>query len=356
MTRVEDPWYTRRKRMTQPALVLHPSPLLAAFEHELENRRRHPLCGDAAAFVPREAWEAALGAPLREFLARPGKELRGGLAQAFFALVSDGAQPPENLPLIVEALHAGSLVVDDIEDDSCERRGRPALHRQYGVPLALNAGNWLYFWAARLLADLELSDGARIAAHDLMTRSLLDSHYGQALDLSARASTLSQAELPSIVRATTELKTGSLVALSGALGALTGGAGDHVVSAVYRFGRELGAVLQMLDDLGGILSAKRLAKGEEDLRNDRPTWAWAWLATKQPAGEFRRLRSMAVEVLEGAEASSLLTQMRDRLAGERAEIGEALEAAFSRLGHALPQRKGLRALRSKLEQWQSSYF
>lgn len=342
--------------MTQPLLALPPSPLLAAFERELVSRGRPSLCGDAAALVPRQAWEAALGAPLREFLARPGKELRGGLAQAFFALVSDGAQPPENLSLIVEALHAGSLVVDDIEDDSFERRGRPALHRQYGVPLALNAGNWLYFWAAQLLASLGLPDGARIAAHDLMTRSLLDSHYGQALDLSARASRLSQAELPAIVRATTELKTGSLVALSSALGALTGGAGDHVVSAVYRFGRELGVVLQMLDDVGGILSAKRQAKGEEDLRNDRPTWAWSWLASKRTADDFQHLRAMAVEVIEGAEASSLLVEMRERLAGERRGIGDAFDAAFARLAPALPQRKGLRALRGKLEQWQSSYF
>jgi geranylgeranyl pyrophosphate synthase len=341
--------------MTQPMLARPCSRLLAAFEQELGRRARHPLGTGSAPTVPRRAWDSALGVPLREFLARPGKELRGGLAQAFFTLVTEGAPPPDNLPLIVEALHAGSLVIDDIEDDSFERRGRPALHRLHGLPLALNAGNWLYFWAAELLAGLTLSDRARLVAHELMNRALLDSHYGQALDLSVRASTLSRAELPDIVRATTELKTGSLVGLSSALGALTGCAGEDLVSAAVRFGRELGTVLQMLDDLSGILCTGRAAKGEEDLRNDRPTWPWAWLAAQQTPSDFQRLRTMAIEVTQGADPTSLLAELRTRLAGERRGVSDALEAAFVRLGHALPQGKHLQALRSELEEWQASY-
>jgi hypothetical protein len=52
---------------------------------------------------------------------------------------------------VVEFIHAGSLVVEDIEDGSRIRRGRVALHVRYGMPVALNAGNWLYFWPFELL-------------------------------------------------------------------------------------------------------------------------------------------------------------------------------------------------------------
>jgi geranylgeranyl pyrophosphate synthase len=245
--------------------------------------------------------------------------------------------------------------VDDIEDDSGKRRGGPALHRLYGVPLALNAGNWLYFWAADLLAGLKLPDSARVAAYQLMTRSLLDCHYGQALDLSARASALSPHELPAVVRATTELKTGSLVALSAALGALAGGGSDRAVRAAHCFGREVGAALQMLDDLSGVIAAKRLAKGEEDLRYDRPTWPWAWLAASQSRDDFQRLRRMAAAVAEGADAGLLIAEMRGRLAGERRGIHEYVEAAFARLRAVLPHGNRLRALESELERLEASY-
>jgi hypothetical protein len=62
--------------------------------------------------------------------------------------------------LVVESLHAGSLIVDDIEDDSDLRRDAATLHRIYGVPVALNAGNWLYFWPQVLLSRIPLTDEA----------------------------------------------------------------------------------------------------------------------------------------------------------------------------------------------------
>src|SRR5512142_2931568 len=65
-------------------------------------------------------------------------------------------QLPAELIGIVEGLHLGSLIIDDIEDESSTRRGGPTLHRQIGVPNALNAGNWLYFWPALLVPRLKL--------------------------------------------------------------------------------------------------------------------------------------------------------------------------------------------------------
>jgi len=341
--------------MTQSALVFRTHPLLSALESELAAHAGHPLCSDAARSVARRTWDRAIGEPLREFLRRPGKEFRGELSKIFFEMVSPGAAPPAGLSLIVEALHAGSLVIDDIEDDAIERRGGPALHRHCGVPLALNAGNWLYFWASELLADLGLPDPARREAHDLMTRSLLDCHYGQALDLSAKASQLPRAELPAIVRATTELKTGSLVALAAGLGVIAGGGGTSAVGAAYRFGRELGSALQMLDDLGCILSPQRLAKAEEDLRNDRPTWPWAWLATSQPESDFRRLQVMATAVAGGADAGLLVLEMRGRVSAEGGRIHDHLQTAFGRLVSAFPRSNGLQALRAELDRLEASY-
>ena len=46
---------------------------------------------------------------------------------------------------LCEVIHNGSLIVDDIEDSSDLRRNKPCVHKIYGVDVAINAGNFMYF-------------------------------------------------------------------------------------------------------------------------------------------------------------------------------------------------------------------
>ena len=117
--------------------------------------------GDAA--VPAAVWEQALLGPAREFLSRPGKAFRARLVRAGWELAGCQGAPSPLLPLLVELLHAGSLIVDDIEDGSTQRRGAPSLHQLYGVPVALNTGNWLYFAPMALIPRLELPPACELA-------------------------------------------------------------------------------------------------------------------------------------------------------------------------------------------------
>ena len=45
------------------------------------------------------------------------------------------------LSVLCEMAHNGTLMVDDVEDDSKLRRGKPCIHITYGVDIAINAGN-----------------------------------------------------------------------------------------------------------------------------------------------------------------------------------------------------------------------
>ena len=245
-----------------------------------------------ASQVPHALWEQALLRPLRDFLRRPGKGFRARLVELGYRLGGGmpGTHPPE-LPLVVESLHAGSLIVDDIEDDSDLRRGAAALHRVYGVPLALNAGNWLYFWPQVLLSRMPLTDEARLRAHERVAECLMRGHQGQALDLTVRVDELPQAEVPAVVDAIARLKTGSLLGLATALGAIAAGAPSERLDAIDRFGRAVGVGLQMLDDLSGVVSPARRHKALEDLQHGRATWVWAWLARDLDASVYQPLRA-----------------------------------------------------------------
>jgi geranylgeranyl diphosphate synthase type II len=86
---------------------------------------------------------------LRDYPQRGGKMLRGMLL--CYTGMAYGARLEQVLPLAaaLELFQNWALIHDDIEDGSDERRGKPALHKLYGMPLALNAGDALHarMWA-----------------------------------------------------------------------------------------------------------------------------------------------------------------------------------------------------------------
>jgi geranylgeranyl pyrophosphate synthase len=324
--------------------------------------------------VPAAIWRRALVGPAADFLARPGKELRTTIVRAGWIL--GGGAPsamPERLPLVIELLHAGSLIVDDVEDDSLERRGAPALHRIVGVPLAINTGSWMYFWALAELAELAP------AALPLAVSTLVRCHQGQALDLAVRIADLEVADVPAVVAATTRLKTGALCTFAAELGALAAGAQAETRAAIGAFALAMGTGLQMLDDLGSLASPARREKGREDLRAGRPTWPWAWLAEQGPFA-WSRLASMERAIAgrvddrssdrgddrgtdrdaRGNDDDAAVDELADALAAATAEIGRTrvrllLATALADLRAAVGASPALDTIAAELRRMEASY-
>jgi len=104
----------------------------------------------------------------RQWLARAGKRWRPFLTAASFqALRHDVTKPvPEDLKKVavaIECFHKASLIHDDIEDEDAERYGEKTLHEEYGVAVALNAGDLLIGEGYRLIADTTVSAEQRAA-------------------------------------------------------------------------------------------------------------------------------------------------------------------------------------------------
>jgi geranylgeranyl pyrophosphate synthase len=295
--------------------------------------------------------------PVREFLGRPGKAFRAHLVEIGWSLGGATEPAPVALPMALEILHAGTLVVDDIQDGSTHRRGQPALHRTLGMPLALNLGNWLYFWPFALIEELGLPPERELDVRRRVTRVLTAGHFGQALDIGTPIGELEQSDVPALVRAVSELKTGRLMQLAASIGPAAAGAPPERVAALERFGLALGVGLQMLDDLGNLVGVQDPTKRHEDLRLGRPTWAWAWLAEQLEADEFAQLQSQARRVLrEGADAEPLALRLRGALGGGEQDIVHAhLESAFDGLQELLGDEVKLTALRDEIARLEASY-
>src|SRR5690606_9010848 len=122
--------------------------------------RRVPV--DAAIAAACDRHVAALPAPvsdaIRYALGGGGKRLRGVLVLESYA-AAGGRHDATMLAAAVEIVHAYSLVHDDLPcmDDDDMRRGRPTVHRAFGVPAATRAG-----LAMVPLAVLTGMDAARV--------------------------------------------------------------------------------------------------------------------------------------------------------------------------------------------------
>ena len=311
--------------------------------------------------VPARHWQAALAGPLLELLGRDAKYFRSKLVQVAYHVAASArgtaAAMPEQLPLLVEVLHAGSLIIDDIEDDSRSRRGKPALHVLVGVPLALNAGNWLYFLPHRLLEELALEPSVELPLRQALDRAVLRCHYGQALDLGVRLGSLAQREVFNVVSLSTRLKTASLLELAAEVGAIAGGASPSLRAALQCFGRRYGVALQMLDDTSGLYRHGRAHKAHEDLLGGRPTWPWAWLSRRLDELGYSRLQHQAQAVAHRElEPDVLAAALRQQLgtAPQQAVHGR-LVAALRELERHVPSARLLEPLAEELERLEQAY-
>jgi geranylgeranyl pyrophosphate synthase len=309
-------------------------------------------------------WDDAVRDVARSILSRPSRLFRGRLAELSFRLAGGGGAPPEALAAIVEIIHAGSLIVDDIEDDSRERRGAPCVHLTHGIGRALNGANWMYFWALQMVERLEPRTPL---VRDRMYRAVIDAmarcHLGQALDLSCVIWRLERADVNRLVATSTMLKTGALMELAARLGAIAGGAIAEREEALTRFGRRLGVGLQMLDDFGNLTAGSdgNAAKAREDLRNGTPTWPWALAAERVDPDAFAGLQAAARVVgdsrdADGAPARALAAQLRDAVGFEgRRGASRYLAEALRDLRAAVDEQPEIALVASEIRRLEASY-
>jgi geranylgeranyl pyrophosphate synthase len=176
------------------------------------------------------------------------------------------------------------LVIDDIQDDSQSRRGQQTMHQKIGVPLAINAGNWMYFHALECLANAPLPFEQRDRLLASMIRAARQCHEGQAIDLHSRVDCVPSIHWHEATLAISTLKTGELVALAVDMGCIAANPQSPLSGVLRKFGRQIGIALQMrndLDELANIAQTENTSQSNEsirddDLRNARLTWPWVW--------------------------------------------------------------------------------
>ncbi|KAJ7848108.1 isoprenoid synthase domain-containing protein [Mycena leptocephala] len=132
--------------------------------------------------------EAGILDPFIYTASHPGKGVRARLMSALNLWMNVPQAKMEIIDKVVGMLHNASLLLDDIEDRSQLRRGKPAAHTVYGIPRTINAATYIHILVYEELSHLK---SPRLEYRDLimmMTAELGCLHHGQGLDIMWRDS------------------------------------------------------------------------------------------------------------------------------------------------------------------------
>ncbi|MDX1610872.1 MAG: polyprenyl synthetase family protein [Candidatus Thermoplasmatota archaeon] len=193
--------------------------------------------------------QADLREAARHYPQAGGKAVRPVLTLLACEAAGGDPQRAEPLALAVELLHTFSLVHDDLMDHDEVRRGVPAVHVQWDMPMAILAGDALYALSFEQAARLAAYPGGSGVMMDLATtaRTLCE---GQTMDMAFEHDWPELATYETMI----ERKTAALFALSTGGGARLAGASDNIVEALATFGLRLGLAFQVQDDVLDITS------------------------------------------------------------------------------------------------------
>lgn len=213
---------------------------------------RSVIDGELDGLIPKETEEPArLHSAIRWSVFAGGKRFRPALVLAVGQTFGARNEKLLRTACAFELIHTYSLIHDDLPsmDDDDLRRGRPTCHIRFGEATAILAGDALQAIAFQTIAEDEnLSAEIRVRVIAELSRGCGAPDgmvAGQARDLEAESQTIDAAALEQIHLQ----KTGALICSAARCGAIIGGTNEAESCAVTDYGRNLGLLFQITDDL-----------------------------------------------------------------------------------------------------------
>jgi len=266
-----------------------------------------PFSPDASWVVAPELL-ASLTRPGRDLLSRGGKRWRPLLMLLAAESVAGEAGAEAALPLtpLVEIPHNASLIHDDIEDNSDERRGKPAVHLLYGTDTAINSGSFMYFLPLACLSAWEADAALKDRIWTIWASHIRAVHLGQAMDIAWHRDFHALPGLDEYDRMC-RLKTGCLARLAAVLGVYIGSKSDsHPLADIFgNAAEQLGVGFQILDDVKNLDKGVPGKKRGDDIVEGKKSLPVLLYLHRYPEKHNFAARCFAAARSKGVEASEL---------------------------------------------------
>ncbi|MBP5403352.1 MAG: polyprenyl synthetase family protein [Treponema sp.] len=277
--------------------------------------------------------------PCRSLMSLGGKRWRPLLQVLCSMMVSEAlkgrAESSESYKLtpLVEFVHTASLIHDDIEDGADTRRGQSAVHIQYGIDKALNAGSWLYFAAPSAIENLDISQEKKNLYYSIFMTELRRLHLGQAMDIFWHNN---PEVFPSMqeYQAMVQNKTGTLSRLAVMTGVISGGGTKEQAEKAGIIAQSIGEGFQILDDVQNLTTGNPGKKRGDDIVEGKKS-----LPVLMHIQEYPQDKDVISECFYKARKEGIMSDSVERCISVL-EKGGCIKKAFEK-GHALVKEKSL---------------
>ncbi len=238
----------------------------AALEAYLADCREHTLA-ELQRFLPEDdRHTGGLYRLMLDYPLRPAKALRPALAIATCRALGGGLDRVLPTAAVLELYHNAFLVHDDVEDGSELRRQRPTLHREHGVPIAVNVGDGMLALSLGPLLEntRTIGLGPALRVLSLFGRMARESAEGQMLELAwIRDGHWSPGERDYVRMVWKKTAWYSFITPL-TVGALCADSDPALEAALGRLGTFLGVAFQITDDLLNLAGAEDATGKERD--------------------------------------------------------------------------------------------
>jgi len=218
----------------------------------------------------KKAVEESLIKPIWNFISRGGKRWRPVLFLLVTEAVGGNIEKVKDFLIIPELAHEGSLICDDLEDQSELRRGKPCLHRIFGEDIALNAGNFLYFLPLLALIKnrKKFKPEILVKAYETYIQEMINIHLGQGTDIFWHKGKVKKIDEKEYLQMCA-FKTGCLSRMAAKLAVVLLKGDEKLAKVVGRVAETVGVAFQIQDDILDIsLAGKEREKFGKSFGND----------------------------------------------------------------------------------------
>ncbi|RAP52693.1 MAG: serralysin [Methanosphaera sp. SHI613] len=229
-----------------------------------------------------------------------GKKFRPALVVLSCQAVGGETDKALKTAAALELIHTFSLIHDDIMDNDDTRRGMKAVHKVWGEPLAILAGDTLFAKAYETIiktADDNIAYERVIDALRVLVDSCIKICEGQALDMAFEDTfEVTKDEYMNMIYK----KTGALITGATTAGAIIGGATSDQIKALDIYGRKIGLAFQIQDDYIDLTGDESIGKPVgSDLVEGKKTLMVVFALEKANKEDHDRL----IELLEAHDES-----------------------------------------------------
>jgi geranylgeranyl diphosphate synthase type I len=305
-----------------------------------------------------EALNKGIAEPIWELLDRGGKRWRPALFLLICEALDKNSEDCLDFAIIPEVIHNGTLIVDDLEDSSELRRGKPCTYRVFGVDIAVNAGNAMYYLPLLPLMEKRAQVPAETLrdVYEVYVQEMINLSLGQAMDITwhrgiANADDLDEEDYLQMCA----YKTGTLARMSAKISAVLAGANNELVEKLGRFAESIGVAFQMQDDVldltGKEFAEKKGGVGQDITEGKRTLMVIHTLKSANKADRKRLVQILNMHTSDQALRDEAIAIIRKYSAIEHVKRTAAriVEESWNEVDKLLPSSEAKEKLKAFAE-------